>query len=106
MSQKANAKPTFDNAIWVGFKKSPTSRRARLLHFHNGSKFFSKAHSYFHWPVISNDTFISSKSEAWEMVFCYQNCSDLLWEKMVLVIEKNFWNSRLKEENLQNVWDH
>jgi hypothetical protein len=26
-----------------------------------------------------------------EMVFCYQNCSDLLWEKNVLVIEKNFW---------------
>ena len=25
------------------------------------------------------------------MVFCYQNCSDLLWEKIVLVIEKNFW---------------
>jgi hypothetical protein len=25
------------------------------------------------------------------MVFCYQNCSDLLWEKIFLVIEKNFW---------------
>ena len=24
------------------------------------------------------------------MVFCYQNCSDLLGEKIVLVIEKNF----------------
>ena len=36
----------------------------------------------------------------------YQNCSDLLWEKIVLVIEKNFWNSRLKAENLQNFWDH
>ena len=23
------------------------------------------------------------------MVFCYQNCSDLLWEKIILVIEKN-----------------
>ena len=40
------------------------------------------------------------------MVFCYQNCSDLLWEKIVLVIEKNFWNSRLKAENFQNFWDH
>jgi hypothetical protein len=28
-----------------------------------------------------------------KMVFCYQNCSDLLWEKISLVIEKNFWNS-------------
>jgi hypothetical protein len=26
------------------------------------------------------------------LVFCFQNCSDLLWEKIVLVIEKNFWN--------------
>jgi hypothetical protein len=41
-----------------------------------------------------------------EMVFCYQNWSDLLWEKIVLVIEKNSWNSRLKAENLQNFWDH
>ena len=30
------------------------------------------------------------------IVFCYQNCSDLLREKKnVLVIKKNFWNSNL-----------
>ena len=40
------------------------------------------------------------------MVFCYQNCSDLLWEEIVLVIEQKFWNSRLKAENLQKLWDH
>ena len=40
------------------------------------------------------------------MVFCYQNCFDLLWEKIVLVIEKNFWNSRLKAKNLKHFWDH
>ena len=44
-------------------------------------------------------------SELWkcyaltEMVFCYQNCSDLLWEKFVLVIEKIFeirgWRPRI-----------
>ena len=28
-----------------------------------------------------------------------QNCSDLPWEKIVLVIEKNFRSSRLKAEN-------
>ena len=28
--------------------------------------------------------------DAQTMVFCCQNCSDLLWEKVVLVIEKNF----------------
>ena len=41
-----------------------------------------------------------------KMVFCFQNCSDLLWEKIVLVIEKNFRNLRLKAENLQNFWGH
>ena len=41
-----------------------------------------------------------------KMVFCYQNCSALLWGKIVLVIEKNFWNSRLKIKNLQNFWDY
>ena len=40
------------------------------------------------------------------MVFCYQNCSDLLWEKIVLAFEKNFWNSRLKAENLVKFWNH
>ena len=34
------------------------------------------------------------------LVFCFQNWSDLLWQKIVLVIEKNFWNSRLKAEKL------
>ena len=29
------------------------------------------------------------------MVFCYQNCSNQLWEEIILVIEKNFWKSRL-----------
>ena len=34
-----------------------------------------------------------------KMVFCFHNCSDLLWEKNVRVIEKFFWNSMLKAEN-------
>ena len=41
-----------------------------------------------------------------KMVFCYQNCSDQLWEKNVLAIEIFFWNSRLKTNNLQTFWDH
>ena len=40
------------------------------------------------------------------MVFCYQNCSDLLREKNYPVIEKSFWDSRLKAEDLQIFWDH
>ena len=40
------------------------------------------------------------------LVCCYHNCSDLVWEKNILTIEKNFRNSRLKAENFQNFWDH
>ena len=40
------------------------------------------------------------------LVFCYQNCSDLQWEKNVLVIEKKFCNSMLKAKDLQKFWHH
>ena len=49
---------------------------------------------------------VCSSLGTFSVVFCYQNCSDLLWEKNVLVIEKNLWNSRLKAENLKKIWDH
>ena len=41
------------------------------------------------------------------LVFCYQNCFDLTCEKIILVIEKNFCNSKLNAKNLQgqnNFW--
>ena len=50
--------------------------------------------------------FLKKRLKKMKLVFCFQNCSDLLWEKIVLVIEENFWNSRLKAENFQNFWDH
>ena len=57
------------------------------------------------WPIRTFVLFFN-----WEilvkMLFCFQNCFYPLWEKVILVIEKNFWKSRLKAENFQNVWDH
>ena len=63
------------------------------------------------WPVQNSsisagwktDVVVESGSANWaeKMVFCYQNCSELLWEKIVLVTEKDFWNSRLKAKNFQ-----
>ena len=38
---------------------------------------------------------VTKDTERIAMVFCYQDCSDLLWENFVLSIEKKFWNSRL-----------
>ena len=58
------------------------------------------------WELIKSCLILSFQWIIVEMVFCYQNCSDLLWEKIVLVIEKNFWNSRLQAKNLQKNWDH
>ena len=48
--------------------------------------------SYDKWYFVS-EIFLTCCEK---IVFCYQNCSDLLWEKIVLVIEKNFWISRLR----------
>ena len=39
--------------------------------------------------VISKTTILYSKLCIQVLVFYYQNCSDLLWEKIVLVIEKS-----------------
>ena len=44
-----------------------------------------------------------STSNSISMVFCFQNSFDLLWEKMVLVIEIYFWSSRRKAKNLQKI---
>ena len=52
--------------------------------------------------MILKNVALTDQTHLKKMVFCYQNCSDLLWEKIALVIEKNFWNLRLKAENLQN----
>ena len=40
-----------------------------------------------------------------EIAFCYQICSDLLWEKIVLVIEKNF-KFEAEGQELQKFWNH
>ena len=41
-----------------------------------------------------------------KMVFCFINFSDLLREKIVLVIVKNVWDLRLKAENFAKFWGH
>ena len=37
------------------------------------------------------------------MVFCYQNCSDLLWEKTVLVIEKKLLKFEAEGQELAKI---
>ena len=56
-------------------------------------------------PLFLRVSIISLNIFRSKMVFCYQNCSDLLWEIIVLRIEKNVWNSRLKAEDFQKFWD-
>ena len=45
-------------------------------------------HDWFDGLVLQFKMQVSVKKT--EMVFCYQNCSDLMLENVVLVIEKNF----------------
>ena len=85
-----------------------------LIHFHIQKRWANKLlklaitnFSNFTWKncmhfILHNDERSFLKLH---LVFCFQNCSDLLWEKIVLVIKRNFWNSRLKAEILQNFWD-
>ena len=67
---------------------------------------FGKLYRHFMHKMAPQRWIYSTLFLLWKMVFCYQNCSDLLWEKIVLVIQKRFWNSRLKAENLQKFRDH
>ena len=55
-----------------------------FLSFCNDPLLFSKKNWYFVTKIV--------------LTYCEK--------KNVIVIEKNFWNSRLKAENLQNFWDH
>ena len=49
--------------------------------------------------IKENFLILRKKFPLEKMVFCYQNCSGLLWEKIVLVIEKTFeirgWRPRI-----------
>ena len=75
-------------------------------------------HLYISWSNESWRKFVdhSTDEKNWEtngrilwltgMVFCFENCSDLLYEKMSSNWEHTFENSRLKVENLLNFWDH
>ena len=68
-------------------------------------------------PIILFLTVIVSTWYFAVLIFCYQNCSDLLWKKWYFVTkivltycEKKLFqwsrNSWLKAENLQIFWDH
>jgi hypothetical protein len=81
------------NTFWTKIPKSSHSgRRIDKLRLRRIFYFTGKLQQIY-WLLIHDPT----------MVFCCQNCSDLLWKKFVLANEKNFWNSRLKAEKF---WDH
>jgi hypothetical protein len=71
------------NLWWQGFCINKSIFTYGLL--------YDLLHFFWHVLLVMDDRFIQ-----WEMVFCYQNCSDLLWEKNVLLIKKNFWKLEAK----------
>ena len=44
--------------------------------------------------------FLLCDTDAFLVVFYFEHCSDLLWEKIVQAIEIFFWNLRLMAKNL------
>ena len=67
---------------WITFTCKGSNIRGRSLNMLN--KVSNNWPSTYPWLTLVKESFYNG------MVFCYQNCSDLLWEKVGLVIEKNF----------------
>ena len=70
------------------------------LHFYSGWHLVV-VFIYFVFSRSVSKWHFNNKMAGWKIVLTYY-----LWEKIVLVIEKNFWNSQLKAKNLQKLWDH
>ena len=49
-------------------------------------------HQSQHFCCLKWQNILSKPLPQYNLVYSYQNCSDLLWEKIILLIEKNFWN--------------
>ena len=41
----------------------------------------------------------------WEMVFCYQNCPDILWEKIILGDQEKLLKFEAEGQEFAK-WDH
>ena len=61
-----------------------------LLSLDEGSLNFWKQSGFYNFYRYQTEFFRICRYR--KMVFCYQNCSELLGEKKFQVIEKNFWN--------------
>ena len=40
------------------------------------------------------------------LVICFENCSDLLWQKIVVVNEKNFWKFEAEGQEFDFFWEN
>ena len=69
-------KLTSSNKTISSFSISNGPSKCPIRYTWKSQKKFLKVSLFSRWQIV---------------VFCYQNCSDLLWEKIVLVIKKNFW---------------
>ena len=56
----------------------------------NKNKNFGWILMFCHWFLVTNENHEFQYKKNIILVFCYQNCSDLLWEKIVLVFGKTF----------------
>ena len=83
--------------LFLGLLK--TSRKEALSLSNEIRKKCKRFWSFQFWKTNENDT-------NWKMVFCYQNCSDLLWEKIVIVIEKTFQPRICKNEITRTIYSN
>ena len=95
--EKANLPPDF----YITLVTSKLSKRFRQIYVAFSKNLNLNKYMF----QIPNYTYLIKfeKCSSWYFVtkIVQANC-----ENIFLVIEKNFFNSRLKAENLQNFWDH
>ena len=56
-------------------------------------------------PIVNNSEKSAMKQKE-EMVFCFQNCSGLMWEKNILVIKQIFCKFKAEEFLKQNIFSN
>ena len=106
---------TWNFILWILKTTSKFEKKRTMIRLHKefDQLCLSNRQVLFHWYLACwtlawrsrpNSIYIVLVQQQWyfvtKIVLTY--CE----KKIVLVIEKNFWNSRLKAENLQNFWDH
>ena len=118
----------FAQKLWSFRFPSPLHLLLCTMEFYGGIYYFSLNRSAAHQDIKNSTLFPVSSKRNWMAVTFFKKEKIIMqmkigilayigngillpnlfwqWEKIVIVIEKHFWNSKLEAKNLQKFWDH